>query len=389
MNCARPLDPSDKFCSACGHKVTPHQASIERTTSDVQTALAGEIAKGRLNESTPIPEPPSPGAAQTKRSQTEGSLGWDYEKMSDEELQQLCTAYQRVQQQVPDSLLGELAVRESRRSQTHSIPSSNPTHTSPSTQLTTIPQAAIETNQPLTPVNRISAPYAKFVVQLLLACLCASVGVFAFFDASARNTSSFGVETLSVLLAVVFGWLGRTTYKVILRSESTGEAGRKRPSRKALVTSLVFIFLYLGLAALLGSVIGQNRADAIQLNVDIAQQKEIADRITKARTAVSDSISSYLDMYARIESDVQEYSSTLLRLKKEVYVYDGKFPDQADSMRKYASTIEKEIRRSDLLKKQIASAKQIASLSEYQQSIAWRSQMVPILEEEDALDKSN
>ena len=35
--------------------------------------------------------------------------------------------------------------------------------------------------------------------------------------------------------------------------------------------SIIFVLLYLGLAALLGSVIGQNRAEAIQLNVDIAR----------------------------------------------------------------------------------------------------------------------
>jgi hypothetical protein len=57
-------------------------------------------------------------------------------------------------------------------------------------------------------------------------------------------------------------------------------------------------------------------------------------------------------------------------------------------MKAYANTIEREIRRSELLKKQIATAKKISELDEYQQAAAWQGDMIPILEEEDALDKS-
>jgi tellurite resistance protein len=93
-------------------------------------------------------------------------------------------------------------------------------------------------------------------------------------------------------------------------------------------------------------------------------------------------------MYAGIESDVNKYSTALLRLRNELPVYNSKFPNEAAAMQKYSNTIEREIRRSDLLKKQIAAAKQIALLYEYQQGPAWRSEMLPILEAEDALDKS-
>ena len=269
-----------------------------------------------------------------------------------------------------------------------SLPCPAPAQIAPTTRLPAIPQATPETTPTVLPATSVSAPYARFAVQLLLACLCASVGVFAFFDASARNASAFGVETLSLALTAVFGWLGFATYRVIMVSESKSEPKLRHLGRKALVTGVILVFLYLGLAALLGSVIGQNRAEATQLSVDIEHQKELADRITRERSAVSDSISSYLDMYARIESDVKDYSSTVLRLRQEVYLYDSKFPEQTESMRKYASTIEREIRRSDLLKKQIDSARQIGSLDPYQQLVVWRSKMVPILDEEDALDKS-
>lgn len=415
MNCAKPLELSDKFCSACGQKVM-RPADIQETSSEggkkniekqaehysrqsnddlvrlsaefsdltetAQRALVGEMAKRGLRPTVPIPEPPITDASASRRSDRDESLSWDYEKMSDEELQQLCTAYKRLQKQIPDSLRDELAVRAS-GVQAVSMPSPAPTQVGP--QPTTVAQAMPETTQASTSVNSKSAPYAKFVVQLLLACLSASVGIFAFFDASARNSSALAVEALSGVLAIVFGWLSWMTYKVIADSESKSEPGR---SRKALVTSLVLILLYLGLAALLGSLIGENRAEAIQLNSDIEHQKELADRITKARNAVSDSIQSYLDVYAEIDSDVKDYSSTLLRLRQEVSLYNGKFPQQAASMRSYANTIEKEIRRSDLLKRQVASAKHIASLDAYQRVVAWRSDMVPILEEEDALDKS-
>jgi hypothetical protein len=417
INCAKPLDSSDKFCSYCGHEVIPPQsqhaqmardiatanfeklaerysqmsngelvrlsADLSQLTEAAQKALISEISKRALQDSPPILAQTDLSAPPVKQSQAEGSPHCDYNKMSDEELQQLCAAYQKLHQPISDSLRSELDLRTSRRIQAVSTPPSSPTQIAPTIQATATAQAPTGVKLQKSP----SAPYAKFVVLLLIFCLCASVGVFALFDALARDTTSFAVESLSILLTLVFGWLGWTTWKSILKSEPRNEVKSKHRVRNAVVTSVVFVLLYLGLAALLGSIIGQNRAEATQLNSDINRQKELADRITKARNAVSNYIPSYLTMYAGIESDVNNYSSTLLRLRQELPLYNSKFPDQAETMRKYANTIEREIRRSDLLKKQIATAKQIALLEGDQQGPAWRSEMVPLLEEEDSLDR--
>jgi len=422
MNCAKPLDPTDKFCSTCGQKVIQRPDEIERTTSDTskssfekqaehysrmsngdltrlsaeltdltetaRAALLREITKRGLKESPLLPETPSHTSSQSGDSQTGESISRNYEKMSDEELQQLSAAYQKLQQQVPDSLRSELAARASRQVQTAPIPSSTPTQNIATTQLTADAQPTAETTLASVSVSTKSPPYAKFVILIFLACLFASAGVFAFFDASARNSTAIRIEILSGALTLIFAWFSWTAYKVIPDSESKSDPKYKHRSRKALVTSLILIVLYLGLAALLGSVIGQNRTEAVRLNSDISHQKELAGRITEARNGVSNSIQSYLDMYARIESDVNDYSSTLLRLRQEISIYNSKFPEQAASMQKYSNTIEREIRRSSLLQKQIASAKRIGSLDVDQQVAVWRSEMTPILEEEDALDKS-
>jgi hypothetical protein len=363
-------------------------ADLSQLTGIAQKTLMMEIAKRGLKESKPILERTNLSPPRGEIAKTTESPIWDYEKMSDEELEQLCAAYQKLHKPISNSLRSELDARESRRTQTAVVTSSPQTQIGPTTQSTSATPETTEATQVVSSAKGASAPYARFTVQSLIFCLCTSVGVFAFFDALARNTTAFVVEAVSIVLSLFMGWIVWKTWKNILKSESQNELKFKHRVRNALVTSLVFFFLYLGLAALLGSIIGQNRAEAAQFNFDIENQKELAARITKARSAVSDTIPSYLAMYAGIESDVNKYSTALLRLRNELPVYNSKFPNEAAAMQKYSNTIEREIRRSDLLKKQIAAAKQIALLYEYQQGPAWRSEMLPILEAEDALDKS-
>jgi hypothetical protein len=418
VECAKPLDPSDKFCSHCGHEIVHPHAQVSRTASDIATksfekhagrysqmsnedltrlsadlsqltevaqkALITEIANRGLTDPSPILQQSNPSEPPVIQSVAEVPASWDFEKMSDEELQQLCAAYRKLHQPISDSLRSELELRASRRVQAVSAPTSSPAQIAPTLQVTATGQAPAG----VPPQKSTSAPYAKFVGQLLLFCFCASVGVFALFDAFARDTTAFTVEGLSILFTLLFGWLGWTTWKSILKSEPRTESKSRRRVKNALVTSTVFILLYLGLAALLGSVIGQNRAEAIQFNVDVDRQKSLADHITKARNAVSNTIPSHLAMYSEIEPDVKGYSLTLSRVRADLDKYDNKFPAQRDATHKYIASIEKEIRRSNLLTKQIAVAKQIGLLDENQQWAVWQSEMMPLLKEEDALDES-
>lgn len=331
INCAKLLDAADRFCSGCGHKVIESDAA----THEASQFRDSTSALGAIVQPEPVP------------ALSRGQVSQDFSP----------------------------------------IPSLPPTHPQTSPVDATNVTERTELGQVVVQTNEATRPYAKFVGKILLGFLFASVSIFAVFDASARNVSAFGVISFSTLLAILLCWSASKTYGGITNSERS-LAEVKRLGRKALVSSAVFGALYLGLAALLGSVIGQNRAEATQLNADIEYQKELAGRIGKARNSVSNSIGSYLVMYAGIESDVRDYSSTLSRLRQEVPTYNSKFPDQRGTMQKYATTIEKETRRSELLKRQIVSAKKIASLDEYQQAVAWRNEMLPILEEEDALDRS-
>jgi len=425
MNCAKPLDPSDKFCSYCGHKVTHPQlqhaqmasdiattnfekfadrysamsngdlirlsAELSQLTEAAQKALISEIAKRASKDSSPMLEQPNASAPPVNETQAAGSLDWQYDNMSDEELQQLCAAYQKLHQPISDSLRSELDLRASKQVQAIATLSSLQTQVAPSAQATAIAEVtpnSTQVHEGVFPQKSKSAPYAKFVVQLMLSCFSATVGVFAIFDAIARNTTAFAIEAFSISLTLGFCWLAWTTWKSIREDESKSELKSRRRVRNTLVTSAVLILLYLGLAALLGSVIGQNRAEAVQLTNDIEHQRDLADRITKARNAESNSISSYIAMYESIESDVKSYSSVNLKLRGELGVYDSKFPAQHPATQKFIASIEREIRRSDMLTKQIAAAKHIALLYEYQQGAAWQSDMAPLLREEDALDKS-
>jgi len=307
--------------------------------------------------------------------------------MSNDELEQLRASHQKLQQPIDDSLRRELELRASRRPEVVAT-ASEPLYQQALTNenlTNTSPVAVVEA----TPKEKTAlAPYARFVVQVLASCFFASVGVFALFEAMARNTTAFTILAISIILAAALVWSARKTWQRILMAEPRSELKAKRPNRRILVTSAVLVLLYLGSAALLGSVIGQNRSESIQFNFDTDHQKELADRISKVRNAVSTNIPSYLGMYAAIEPDVTEYASTLLRVRADLGIYDSKFPAQHAGTQSYKGSIEREIRRSELLTQQIAVAKQIELLDESQQLAAWQRDMVPLLKAEDTLDQS-
>lgn len=308
--------------------------------------------------------------------------------MSDEELEQLRASHQKLQQPINDSLRRELELRASRRLEvvaTASTPLAQLALTNQIDPTDISPVAVVEA----APKQKTAlAPYARFVLQILASCFFASVGVFGLFEAMARNTTAFTILVFSILLTAALAWSARKTWRRILMVEPRSELKAKRRHRKILVTSAVFVLLYLVLAALLGSVIGQNRAESIQFNFDADHQKELADRISKARNVVSANIPSYLGMYTAIEPDVKEYASTLLRVRADLGIYDGKFPAQHEGTQRYKASIEREIRRSELLTQQIAVAKQIELLDESQQWAAWQRDMVPLLKAEDGLAES-
>jgi hypothetical protein len=141
-------------------------------------------------------------------------------------------------------------------------------------------------------------------------------------------------------------------------------------------------------AVLVGIVIGQNRTEAAQLSADLKRMAEVGDRVSKARTAVGSTMESYVKMYEAIEPDVQDLEATLQRLKSELGIYDSKFPSQHETTAKSIVGIETGMQRATLLKQQIEVAKKISDLPPLEMSQVWREQMLPLLTQEDNLDKA-
>jgi hypothetical protein len=162
----------------------------------------------------------------------------------------------------------------------------------------------------------------------------------------------------------------------------------KRRHRRVLRNSAIIILLLFTSAAIVGAAIGQNRAESVQLAADLGRMNTVGDRITKARNAVEANIPAYVLMYKTIEPDVQELDPTFRRLKTELALYDGKFSAQHEQTFKSIAAMETGLRRMTLLKQQIELAKQIEVLNPSQQFGAWKTQMLPLLDSEEALDKT-
>ncbi len=236
------------------------------------------------------------------------------------------------------------------------------------------------------PAPASAAPYPAFVLSLLGFCLLVSVPIFVLFEPLPHKSITSPIFGISLLSALALGWNVRIAWRLILTSEPESVIGAKETHRSVLRTTVIIVLLSFGLAAFLGHIIGQNRKEAIQLNVDIEHQRELVRRISATREVESEDLPSYVSMYLGLEPQVAEYKSTLLRMRTELVIYDAKFPEQNSQTQKFKASVEREIRRSNLLDKQIAVAKRMAQLAETEQRVLWKTEMVPLLEEEDKLD---
>jgi hypothetical protein len=234
-----------------------------------------------------------------------------------------------------------------------------------------------------------NAPYATFVSLVLGSTLFASVDVFNVTDAYARNhwgaTPSTALATLAAVLMARSAWL---TWHRVVAVEPETDAELRRRHRRMLRNSAIIILLFFTISGTVGAAIGQNRAEAVQLAVDLARMDAVGDRISKARSAVEATIPSYVQMYKTIAPDVQELEPILRRLKTELALYDGKFPAQHEQTSKSIAGMDIGLQRMALLKQQIEVARQIEALDPNQQFAAWKTQMEPVLASEDALGKA-
>jgi hypothetical protein len=125
---------------------------------------------------------------------------------------------------------------------------------------------------------------------------------------------------------------------------------------------IVFTLLFLATAAVVGGAIGKHGQEAAQMTADFREMAEVGKRISQARNSAARTVPAYVEMYTAIEGDVGELDSVLRRLRTELDVYDGEFPDQHEEATKSIHSIEVGLRRASLLRQQIAVAKDIDPL---------------------------
>lgn len=233
------------------------------------------------------------------------------------------------------------------------------------------------------------APYARFVLLFLSSALLIAGAIFGFADALARNQWDGTVWIGLSMLAAIFLALGARKYlKRIFFAEPNSDVKFKRRHRHVAVTSAVVVVVFFTIAAASGTVLAQKRTILVAYNTDLDREVGLADRLGKAQSAGERTIPSQLQVYAAIEPLVLDYESTLIRLRTETASYDAEFPENHQRTSENIGILERELKRSRLLKQQIDVAKQIGALDSDGQMAAWRSDMQPLLDQENALDST-
>src|SRR5260370_35553379 len=227
-NYCRALNPDNAiYCSSCGRTIQPHieKEKEQRETQRLETAL----------QNLDVLQATEPG--------TEESSSWDYQKMSDEELEQLHASNQKLQQPINDPLRAELELRASRRPGAATIPSA------PVVQVILTNQADPTGISPVVAVGAPAkqklahAPYARLMVQILSSCFFASGGVFVFFEARARNTTAFTILAFSILLTFAVASNARRTWQriLIVEPETDLKAMHRRQNILVAIADLVLL----------------------------------------------------------------------------------------------------------------------------------------------------
>jgi hypothetical protein len=236
------------------------------------------------------------------------------------------------------------------------------------------------------------ARYATFTVWYLASVLSGSCAIFTI--ACGVGGKSIGdiatmVLIVSLVAACILVVAGGRTWRRIVAVEPANDVALKKRRRRVLVKAAVFAILFGSVSSGVGYVIGQNGAEAAQIKADLSEMQDTGDRISKARTPNgSVTIDWYIQMYKSIEPSVDHLDVVLHRLANEYPSYGAKFPQNDQTAATVVSNFNNGIRRMDLLKKQIDIAKRIEGSDADLQTLVWRTEMMPLFEQEDALDKS-
>lgn len=235
-------------------------------------------------------------------------------------------------------------------------------------------------------VAAANPPFAKLVIVSLCSALAASVVAFIVADDIAREEWNSVLAGIFATTALLFSM--NAVVKNAARLREIGDPGVRVHRKKLLRRLMFFGVVFVGVAALIGNRIGASGSETARLFSDIDQMVLLGDRISSARNEAPRTVDAQVEMYKRIETDVEELTSVLQRLQSEYVVYDRKFPAQHSDIAKALDSVRIGIARMDLLREQIAIAKVIASQDADTGIATWEARIEPILEREDSLDSA-
>ena len=234
--------------------------------------------------------------------------------------------------------------------------------------------------------NGIEPPVVRFVLLALGTMLTVSVIAFAVSDDIARSALSVwlpllvAVFILPFLLYLTIKTLGTLKYLTVA-NEAVGQA-RIRLLKQSIVFGVLFTIISSGV----GYGIGTSGSETHRMLADEDRYAAVGKRISDQRNSGGTTVPTQIAMYDRLEPDVRDFARICATLHAELTVFDGKYPSQHQTTEASLHNIDNGAKRAGLLLQEIEVARRIASLESTQQWSVWKSDMVPLLDQEDALN---
>jgi zinc-ribbon domain len=230
------------------------------------------------------------------------------------------------------------------------------------------------------------APYGTFVLQSLACSFLIAVACFAVCVSSL--TTMWNVWMLATVLVVtaILAKASAGSWRGITIQEPRADTTYRKRHRRLIACLVGTTVVLLSLGGLFGWIIGKNRLQIQMLDTDLENYSTLGKKISAARNVANATIPEYVEMYKSIEHDVNEFDRQLPQLSEELGQYDREYPEYHKQTQESIKNVEITQRRMKLLEQQIAVAKSIDSSGPEQQAAMWSSEMLPILDKEEALN---
>jgi hypothetical protein len=214
-----------------------------------------------------------------------------------------------------------------------------------------------------------------------------SVVAFAVADDLSRAALSVWIPLMAAICALPFLLYYADKTRKIFKHLAIMDEAVSQAGKRLLRQGIVFALLFLITASIVGYAVGNSGRETQQMITDINLQVSLANRIGDQRKSAEKIVPAQIAMYDKLETDVRAYSSVCKKLQGEWTVYDGKYPASHKTTETSLHDVNIEVKRADLLLKQIQVARQLRSINDAdQQWVGWKNDMQPLLDEENALD---